>query len=74
LDKLCDEIGRDPALIIRSTALSVSYERPADTRATVVEALDAGFHHIVLVLPAPYPEHVAHWVAEEVAREFVSPG
>jgi len=74
LDKLCDEIGRDPALIIRSTALSVSYERPADTRATVAEALDAGFHHIVLVLPAPYPEHVAHWVAGEVAREFVSPG
>jgi hypothetical protein len=28
--------------------------------------LDAGFQHIVLGLPAPYPAGVAHWVASEL--------
>jgi alkanesulfonate monooxygenase SsuD/methylene tetrahydromethanopterin reductase-like flavin-dependent oxidoreductase (luciferase family) len=66
LDRLCAEIGRDPASITRSMALAVSYERPGDTRAAITEAIGAGFPHIVLSLPAPYPEKVAQWVADEL--------
>lgn len=66
LDRYCADIGRDPAEIRRSIALPVSYERPTDTRAAITDALDAGFGHIVLMLPAPYPQGVAHWVADEI--------
>ncbi len=66
LDRLCDEIGRDPAAIVRSIHLSVSYDRPATTRDAIAEAVDAGFRHVILGLRAPYPEHVAHWVAGEL--------
>jgi alkanesulfonate monooxygenase SsuD/methylene tetrahydromethanopterin reductase-like flavin-dependent oxidoreductase (luciferase family) len=66
LDRYCAEIGRDPASITRSLVLPVSYEQPASTRASIAQALDAGFRHIVLSLPVPYPEHVAQWVASEL--------
>ncbi|MEU9974301.1 LLM class flavin-dependent oxidoreductase [Streptomyces sp. NPDC051014] len=66
LDRYCAEIGRDPAEITRSIHLPVSYDRPETTRAAIAEALDAGFRHLVLGLPAPYPQEVAHWVADEL--------
>ncbi|MEV6609209.1 LLM class flavin-dependent oxidoreductase [Kutzneria sp. NPDC051319] len=66
LDRYCAEIGRDPATITRSIHLAVSYDDPATTRAAIKEAVDAGFSHLVLGLPAPYPDGVAHWVAEEL--------
>lgn len=66
LDRYCAEIGRDPASVRRSIHLSVSYGRPEATRGAIGEAIDAGFHHIVLGLPAPYPAEVAHWVADEL--------
>ncbi|MFJ9242213.1 LLM class flavin-dependent oxidoreductase [Streptomyces sp. NPDC101776] len=66
LDRYCAEIGRDPASITRSIHLSVSYDKPEATRDAIREALDAGFHHIVLGLSAPYPAEVAHWVADEL--------
>ena len=66
LDRLCADIGRDPAEITRSIALPVSYDQPATTRAAITEAIDAGFPHIVLMLPAPYPDGVAGWVADEL--------
>ncbi|MEO6085829.1 MAG: LLM class flavin-dependent oxidoreductase [Umezawaea sp.] len=66
LDRYCAEIGRDPASITRSTHLSVDYDQPAATRAAISEAVAAGFHHIVLGLSAPYPDHVARWVADEL--------
>ena len=66
LDGFCLEVGRDPASVVRSMPLGVSYERPDVTRAAVAEALEAGFSHLVLSLPAPYPDGVAHWVAEEI--------
>lgn len=67
LDGFCADIGRDPAAITRSIALSADYERPADTRAAIAEAVDVGFSHVVLSLPTPYPAHVARWVADEFA-------
>ncbi|MGC5254832.1 LLM class flavin-dependent oxidoreductase [Gordonia sp. DT218] len=66
VDRFCAEIGRDPATITRSIALPVSYDRPDGTRREIAEALDAGFSHVVLMLPSPYPDRVAHWVAEEL--------
>ena len=46
--------------------LGISYERPGLTREAIGEAIDAGFQHFVLGLPAPYPEGVAQWLADEV--------
>jgi alkanesulfonate monooxygenase SsuD/methylene tetrahydromethanopterin reductase-like flavin-dependent oxidoreductase (luciferase family) len=66
LDRLCAEIGRDPALITRSIHLRVSYDQPDTTRRAIAQAIEAGFRHIVLGLPSPYPEHVAHWIAGEL--------
>lgn len=66
LDDLCAEISRDPATITRSTYLPVSYDQPARTRAAIGEALDAGFGHLVLGLPNPYPDAVCRWVVDEL--------
>ena len=68
LDRYCGEIGRDPALIIRSMHLPVSYDQPSVTRDAIGEAIDAGFRHIVLGLPPPYPADVAQWVTDELIR------
>ena len=65
LDRLCADAGRDPASIVRSAALPVSYDKPADTRTAIAATVDAGFDHIVLILPSPYPDRVAHWVVDE---------
>ncbi|WP_052172908.1 LLM class flavin-dependent oxidoreductase [Nocardia sp. BMG111209] len=66
LDRYCGEIGRDPSSIVRSIHLPVSYERPEATRAAVDAAFAAGFGHIVLGLPSPFPVGVARWVAAEI--------
>jgi alkanesulfonate monooxygenase SsuD/methylene tetrahydromethanopterin reductase-like flavin-dependent oxidoreductase (luciferase family) len=66
LDRLCGEIGRDPASITRSIHLRVSYDGPGATRDAIRNAIDAGFGHIVLGLPAPFPDNVARWVASEL--------
>lgn len=66
LDRLCNEIGRNPAEITRSIVLPVSYDRPQDTRNTIRAALDGGFSHIVLGLHAPYPPAVARWAADTI--------
>ncbi|QRP51251.1 LLM class flavin-dependent oxidoreductase [Amycolatopsis sp. FDAARGOS 1241] len=68
LDRYCAEIGRDSAEIARSIHLPVSYEDPGPTRKAIAEAVDAGFDHVVLGLPAPFPEGVAQWVADELIR------
>ncbi|WP_327183482.1 LLM class flavin-dependent oxidoreductase [Streptomyces sp. NBC_01334] len=66
LDRYCAEIGRDPASITRSIHLPVSYDRPDATRDAVGDAIAAGFRHIVLGLPTPYPADAARWVADEI--------
>lgn len=66
LDRYCTEAGRDPATLTRSIHLPVSYDRPDGTREAIGEAIDAGFRHVVLGLPAPYPAGVARWVADEL--------
>jgi len=69
LDRYCAELGRDPASVIRSIYLPVSYDQPGLNRDAIAEATDAGFAHIVLGLPAPYPDSVAWWVADELITE-----
>ncbi len=66
LDRYCAEIGRDPASVTRSIHLPVSYDQPGITRDAIGEAIEAGFRHIVLGLPAPYPANVARWVTDEI--------
>ncbi|MFJ1809838.1 MULTISPECIES: LLM class flavin-dependent oxidoreductase [unclassified Streptomyces] len=66
LDRYCAEAGRDPASITRSMHVSVSYDRPDVTRDAIGGAIDAGFRHIVLGLPAPYPAGAARWVTDEL--------
>jgi alkanesulfonate monooxygenase SsuD/methylene tetrahydromethanopterin reductase-like flavin-dependent oxidoreductase (luciferase family) len=66
LDRLCAEIGRDPASITRSIVLHPAYDQPAETRTAIARAADGGFRHIVLSLPAPYPAHIAQWVTDEL--------
>ena len=66
LDRYCAEIGRDPASVTRSIHLSVSYDQPSSTRDAIGEAIGAGFRHIVLGLPAPFPANVAQWVTDEL--------
>lgn len=66
LDRFCADLGRDPGEITRSIHLSVSYDRPAGTRNAIAEAVAAGFTHVVLGLPAPFPAQVARWVADEL--------
>jgi alkanesulfonate monooxygenase SsuD/methylene tetrahydromethanopterin reductase-like flavin-dependent oxidoreductase (luciferase family) len=66
LDHYCAEIGRDPASLTRSIHLQVSYDRPDITRDAIGRAIDAGFCHLVLGLPDPYPLGVAQWVVDEL--------
>jgi len=66
LDRYCTEVGRDPAAITRSIHLPVTYDRPGPTRDAIDQAIGAGFGHIVLGLPASYPDGVARWVADEL--------
>jgi alkanesulfonate monooxygenase SsuD/methylene tetrahydromethanopterin reductase-like flavin-dependent oxidoreductase (luciferase family) len=66
LDRYCAEIGRDPASVTRSIHLPASYDQPGITQAAIGKAIDAGFRHIVLGLPPPYPASVARWVTDEL--------
>ncbi len=73
LDRYCTEIGRDPASVTRSIHLSVSYDKPGSTRDAIGEAIAAGFRHIVLGLPAPWPGGVARWVTDELITTSAGP-
>ncbi|PHV66672.1 LLM class flavin-dependent oxidoreductase [Williamsia muralis] len=72
LDRYSAEIGRDPASITRSIHVPVSYDEPERTRDAIGQVSDAGFGHIVLGLPAPYPDRVARWVADELIGTFAN--
>ena len=66
LDDYCRAIGRDPHAITRSLHVPVSYDEPEVSRDTISRAVEAGFTHLVLSLPSPYPAGVAQWVVDEV--------
>lgn len=64
LDRCCAEIGRDPSTILRSTTVAVDYADLRGTLTAIHVALDLGFSHIVLILPAPYPTGVVQAIAD----------
>ncbi|MFI6169637.1 LLM class flavin-dependent oxidoreductase [Nocardia sp. NPDC051052] len=66
LDEHCAAIGRDPGEITRSAQIVVSYDDPAESRRHLRQLIGAGFTHLVLVLPAPYPNEVARWATDEL--------
>jgi alkanesulfonate monooxygenase SsuD/methylene tetrahydromethanopterin reductase-like flavin-dependent oxidoreductase (luciferase family) len=66
LDRYCADIGRDPAAVVRSMHLQVSYDQPGIARDAIARAIEAGFGHLVLGLPDPYPAGVAQWVVDEL--------
>ncbi len=66
LDQHCAAIGRDPSTIERSIQYRVNYDNMSETRDAVRGYIDEGATHIVLYLTAPYPEGIAHTIAEEV--------
>jgi alkanesulfonate monooxygenase SsuD/methylene tetrahydromethanopterin reductase-like flavin-dependent oxidoreductase (luciferase family) len=71
LDRFCADAGRDPASLTRSVVLQLSYGDPRAGRELVERATAAGFGHVVLGLPAPYPDGVARWVADEILAGVV---
>jgi alkanesulfonate monooxygenase SsuD/methylene tetrahydromethanopterin reductase-like flavin-dependent oxidoreductase (luciferase family) len=66
LDEHCAAIGRDPWEITHSVQLAISYDDPSQTRERLRQLIDAGFTHVVLSLPTPYPGDVARWVTDEL--------
>jgi alkanesulfonate monooxygenase SsuD/methylene tetrahydromethanopterin reductase-like flavin-dependent oxidoreductase (luciferase family) len=68
LDEHCAAIGRDPAETTQSVQYIVSYDDVSAARKAIEELIEAGMNHIVLGLRTPYPDGVAHWVAEEIIR------
>ncbi len=66
LDEACAEVGRDPRAIERSVQIGIDYEDLPRALADVTAALETGFTHVVLALPAPYPEHIVQRVRDEI--------
>ena len=62
----CAEIGRDPATIERSIQWPINYNNMAESRDGMRPYIAEGANHIILNLRAPYPEGIAHRLAEEV--------
>jgi alkanesulfonate monooxygenase SsuD/methylene tetrahydromethanopterin reductase-like flavin-dependent oxidoreductase (luciferase family) len=68
LDELCAAIDRDPGQITRSVQIPVSYDDPGSARESLMKLTDAGFSHVVLNPPAPYPSDVVPWLTDELIR------
>ncbi len=66
LDDHCAKIGRDPSTIERSIQTVVTPNDMQSTVTTVQSFIDNGATHIVLNLRPPYPEGIAHRLAQEV--------
>ncbi len=66
LDEHCAKIGRDPSTIERSIQVMVNPNDMQSTITSVQSFIDIGVTHIVLNLRPPYPEGIAHRLAQEV--------
>jgi alkanesulfonate monooxygenase SsuD/methylene tetrahydromethanopterin reductase-like flavin-dependent oxidoreductase (luciferase family) len=66
LDGYLAEVGRSRADVVRSIILPLEPGNAAVTREAAQRALEAGFSHFVLGLPAPYEPGLARWIAEEI--------
>ncbi len=66
LDHACVEVGRDPHTIQRSVQIGVDYDDLPRTLVNATAAREAGFTHIVLSLPAPYPDRISQTIRDQV--------
>ena len=66
LDGHCAKIGRDPSTIERSIQIVVNPNDMQSTITSVQDFIDIGVTHIVLNLRPPYPEGIAHRLAQEI--------
>jgi alkanesulfonate monooxygenase SsuD/methylene tetrahydromethanopterin reductase-like flavin-dependent oxidoreductase (luciferase family) len=66
LDEHCASVGRDPAEIRRSVQLFAEPTRARAVREMLKSFIAAGATHLILMLRAPYPDNVAHQLAEDV--------
>ncbi len=66
LDEHCAKIGRDPSTIERSIQVVINPNDMQSTITIVQNFIDVGVTHIVLGLRPPYPEGIAHRLAQEV--------
>ena len=71
LDEHCRAIGRNPDEIARSVQVPVNYEDFAATRTTAAEYIGAGATHFILNLRYPYPDRIAHKLADEVVAPLL---
>ena len=71
LDGHCAKIGRDPATIERSIQVMVNPTDKQSTITAVQSFIDIGVTHIVLNLRPPYPEQIAHRLAQEVIEPLL---
>lgn len=68
LDRYRPRSVATPVSVTRSIYLPVSSDQPSITQDAIGTALDAGFWHIVLGLPAPYLANIAQWATDEGRR------
>lgn len=72
LDQHCTAIGRDPAEIARSIQRQINYNDLSEARDGIRPYIAEGASHIILNLRAPYPEHIAHRLVEEVIEPMLA--
>jgi alkanesulfonate monooxygenase SsuD/methylene tetrahydromethanopterin reductase-like flavin-dependent oxidoreductase (luciferase family) len=73
LEAHCAAIGRDPNEIVRSVQIIVRGDdpnAPSATRAGILEMIDAGMTHFVLV-PVPWSRPV-QWLADEIVEPVLA--
>ncbi len=66
LKQHCAGIGRDPSTIQRSIQWPINYNNLTESINGMRPYIAEGATHIILNLRAPYPEGIAHRLAEEV--------
>jgi F420-dependent oxidoreductase-like protein len=72
LDQHCAAVGRDPRAIERSIQTRIDPGDLAASREALRPYLTAGATHIVLIVSPPYPDRIAHRLAEEIAEPLLS--
>jgi alkanesulfonate monooxygenase SsuD/methylene tetrahydromethanopterin reductase-like flavin-dependent oxidoreductase (luciferase family) len=66
LDRHCEDLGRDPASVVRSVQLILTADDQGAARRLVGEVIALGFRHIVLGVRGPAPDDVPRWLAQEI--------
>jgi hypothetical protein len=72
LDQHCAAVGRDPSTITRSVQVRPNLVDPERARETIRGYIEAGATHLVLILQPPYPEGIAHRLAETIIEPLLA--